>query len=574
MTVALDVFAEDLFLFQKLEATAENRLAAADLTRAMERHKSFISQGFVVRDIEGQRVEGRIVDVAASPLPAEGIHIQDLMAHTIVYVLQYDFAKPPEYLTISQEFGGGQPGVPAFVTLSVKQEGGLPEPAAELPFGEAQSYRFDWDRPPLPPNASEEERRAWFAEQQEKQLGITDFNVTYSFLYIDDFEVRHEILMPLKTLEQWQKLQRRDQAFLEVDEQVAAREPLERFFAAANPVEIDGIPVRPVLSRLDFFGLDRRDFARPADQKRISAVSARVGIILSYSTKSPPRQVRVTWDQYNLYLWTVPAVIYAYDDILQFEFVQFGEPYLWTSPGRAPLPPVTAVSAAATTPPRSLSVPAGSLVLLLILAAAIVWLAVRRAAWLSYAAAICLLGGAAAVAAPFSLIRVRDPFHKPPQLTDQAAREIFATLHKNVYRAFDYRDENAIYDTLAASVDGQLRQDLYVLVRRGLEMQEQGGAVSRIRAVELVAGHIDPARPPRRKDPRGFTYRCTWQVEGTVEHWGHIHTRRNEYEAVFDVEPRDQQWKITGMKPLGEKRLKYETGLRMASPEQTPQRNV
>jgi hypothetical protein len=311
--------------------------------------------------------------------------------------------------------------------------------------------------------------------------------------------------------------------------------------------------------------LDRRDFARPAEQKRISAVSARVGIILSYSTKSPPKKVRVTWDQYNLYLWSVPAVIYAYDSILQFEFVQFGDPYIWTGAGRDPLPPVTAVSAASATPARSFSLPAASLFLLLILAAAVVYLAVRRAAWLSYAAAICLLGGAAAAAAPFSVVQVRDPFHQPPPITEQEARSIFATLHKNVYRAFDYRDEDAIYDTLAASVDGELRKELYLQVRRGLEMQEQGGAVSRVRAVELVSGHVDSTRPPHPADPRGFTYRCTWQVEGTVEHWGHIHTRRNEYEALFDVEPRDSQWKITGMKTLGEKRLKYETGLRMAA---------
>ena len=56
-----------------------------------------------------------------------------------------------------------------------------------------------------------------------------------------------------------------------------------------------------------------------------------------------------------------------------------------------------------------------------------------------------------------------------------------------------------------------------------------------------------------------------WQVEGTVEHWGHIHTRRNEYQAEFDVEPRDEEWKITGIRPLSEKRVNFETDLRMAT---------
>jgi len=42
---------------------------------------------------------------------------------------------------------------------------------------------------------------------------------------------------------------------------------------------------------------------------------------------------------------------------------------------------------------------------------------------------------------------------------------------------------------------------------------------------------------------------------GTVGHWGHIHTRENQYEANITVEPMEGAWKITGLELLEEKRI-------------------
>ena len=104
-----------------------------------------------------------------------------------------------------------------------------------------------------------------------------------------------------------------------------------------------------------------------------------------------------------------------------------------------------------------------------------------------------------------------------------------------------------MYDALAKSVDGPLLSELYLQVRRGLEMQEQGGAVSRVREVKIVSGQKEPARSAAMSDPRSFGYRCRWTVAGTVEHWGHVHARTNEYEARFTIEPRANAWKITAV---------------------------
>ena len=47
----------------------------------------------------------------------------------------------------------------------------------------------------------------------------------------------------------------------------------------------------------------------------------------------------------------------------------------------------------------------------------------------------------------------------------------------------------------------------------------------------------------------------TWTALGTVGHWGHVHTRKNLYQAMLTVEPVDGAWKITALELLEEKRL-------------------
>jgi hypothetical protein len=42
---------------------------------------------------------------------------------------------------------------------------------------------------------------------------------------------------------------------------------------------------------------------------------------------------------------------------------------------------------------------------------------------------------------------------------------------------------------------------------------------------------------------------------GSVGHRGHIHIRKNQYEADIAVEPVDGAWKITSLELLEEKRI-------------------
>jgi hypothetical protein len=131
---------------------------------------------------------------------------------------------------------------------------------------------------------------------------------------------------------------------------------------------------------------------------------------------------------------------------------------------------------------------------------------------------------------------------------DERAEEIVSAMLYNVYRAFDFRDEEIIYDTLAHSVGGDLLTATYLETRRGLELASQGGARAKVQAIEMLEVEAE-------NEDDGFRATATWNVAASVGHWGHIHQRRNQYTAELTVEPVDGLWKITSMELIGEERL-------------------
>ena len=150
---------------------------------------------------------------------------------------------------------------------------------------------------------------------------------------------------------------------------------------------------------------------------------------------------------------------------------------------------------------------------------------------------------AAAWAASFAGVRA-------VEVDDAKARAILGALLHNVYRAFDFYEEGAIYDVLEQSVAGDLLARIYLETRRGLVLASQGGARAKVKQVDLL-----DVTSESLAEGAGFFARCRWNVVGSVGHWGHIHERINQYEAEFRVEPREGRWRITQLDILHEERL-------------------
>ena len=136
------------------------------------------------------------------------------------------------------------------------------------------------------------------------------------------------------------------------------------------------------------------------------------------------------------------------------------------------------------------------------------------------------------------------------QLSDDETRTVVSGLLLNVYKAFDYRQEEVIYDALARTTSGELLTDVYLETRRSLELANQGGARAKVRTLEVTEATNEPV------DRNGsFRSRASWNVYGSVGHWGHVHQRVNRYDADLTVEVIDGAWRITELDVLQEERL-------------------
>jgi len=563
IAVRINVFVEDLYLFHNLQPNRENRLEPADIGEACEAHKAFLLERFQLRSASGELLKGTPVGVDAFTMPENGISLDELMTFSYGFRFEYPLDGPIEFVTVSQNMIDETAGIPAEMQLRVKQEGSESPYYAVLNPGEPVTVRFSWDKPPLSPDASESEWEEWLAARKEETLGITSYSAVYSFIYITDLEVRHEILAPLATLESSVLIPREDEAFLEIAEQPEAAEQIGAYFSAGNPVRVDGEPIKPTVSRIDFYGVDFRDFAQQAPKRRVSMANARAGIILTYPLKRTPDDVEVVWDRFNRYIFSVRAVVYALDKTHATVFSRYGseQTYRWRNPGRPPLPELEPVAVSDREPP-AINIPIPSLLGLLAIPCVAVALALRRATlpvWFA-ATTACLLFAAAV--SPWGHRPMTVPWARPPAIPDSEAEPIFRRLHANLFRAFDYASEDQVYDALSRTVEGDLLRDFYLQIRKRLAMEEQGGALSRIEEVKLVSSRLRPRGNANVDSSDAFDVDATWTVRGTVEHWGHIHARTNQYDAAFRVEPIGGHWKFTRAEILDEERVRFETRIR------------
>ncbi|MCP4787980.1 MAG: hypothetical protein GY903_16210 [Fuerstiella sp.] len=563
--VTVEVFLEDLFLFHDLQPNAADYLGAATIQQGIELHREFVADRFVVQNVDGHRLQvGQPVDVSFD-VPDGGVALAELMSHKLTFELRYPLEASPEFLTFSQRFSGDDGVLPAEMQLTVKQEGGDVLYNKALVTGVPVTLRLAWDRPALSETSSDQERAAWLADEQQKTLGLTSYSSVYSFLYVEDFEVRHEILIPLLTLQQLIRLPHDSDEFFSLAEQQAAIPLIADYFRTGNPIHINGRDSEAVVSRCDFYGLDFRDLARRAEPQQVSLSSARVGIILSYPLKEAAAHVRLHWDRFAKMLWSVNVVVFDGAAGFRKTLTRVGgnDTVEWASDVRRILPDVQLVPAK---PARRPAVDISSIsVGLLLLAIAVLGRRVAKAGMdrRSAVATVVLLGCSWAMR-DTGVGKLTVPIGPRPSITDDAAAAVFATLHANIYTAFRFRTENDVYDALAFSADGDVLQDTYLSIVEGLKMEEQGGAVARVRQVDILDGHRRQlvGQPHSERQPAEFAYRCRWNVSGTVEHWGHIHERTNQFEADFRVASVGGNWKVTDIDIVDNRRLNFSTGVR------------
>lgn len=374
---------------------------------------------------------------------------------------------------------------------------------------------------------------------------------------VDEDAVRVSVLMNCLFADQIVKVPRAHPLRVSESEAAAYRDALREYFGGlrtgqltalydrANAVRIDGVVVLPVLQSVD--PIHPEPETRPGFVQNPVLLLPQLHVEVIYPCKSKPRTVAFVWGSYPrdfaaadrdiAPLSTVEAVLLAAGRLDLLTFTREEPEYVWHALPEAPKGPAVPAPPVATSRTATLAA----------------WCAPAVVAWLvfaglnakaSHARHRVMLSGvfAAAWCAVAGTLVLRAP--STPQLTDEALLAVFRPLHANIYRAFDYASDNEIYDVLAQSIDGPLLDQVFGDTYRSLVLQEEGGALCRVKTLNILEASVLAERQP------DHVVRCRWKVEGVVYHWGHSHARTNEYTAEYDIGLRPAGWRIVGVRPL------------------------
>jgi hypothetical protein len=368
-----------------------------------------------------------------------------------------------------------------------------------------------------------------------------------SFLAIEAFEVRHEILVRLRDVTDLVGLSPGPE--LAIADQSDVKQRIRSLVLERASLEIDGEIPEPVSQRVDFLTLDEQGaLPRPTPvPERIE--TAWVGVTAVYLTKTTARDLALTWELDELIgaAPEIPATVTDPESSISTMLTP-SEPVLrWENElAEDPIPTVTAIAVE----PATLTVPLWSLAPL---AAALLFALAtirRRRPALSLALARVMLVIAVLVG-PLGNTPIAMPFSVGSAPGTGEAKLILGRVLPNIYRSFEFREESAAFDRLALSVTGETLTEIYLDHRRVLEMEERGGARARVEAVEILdVDHVEP------ESHGGFTAEAAWTVGGTVTHFGHRHFRQNRFETRVVVVPDQNIWKLRSIEVLNEERLR------------------
>ena len=391
------------------------------------------------------------------------------------------------------------------------------------------------------------------------RVSITDEEVALDILLSNDF-AKH--LIPLKSYAPEYSAEDSKYHFQDAGQEGEMRRAYEEFFGGLETVEIDGLPVKPILKRIEFVpAVDALGFAQP------ELFAPDIVLLAVYPCKGRPKRVSLVWELFPIDPLgaatgrpsdtVLLAELDAYAERRMVVFTREEPEVVWHAPAKPVVqqvqPVVTAVeSTRIPIPLLSLGIVVVWGFALLGLRAVSVKRSVRRSAWWCSVGAVAL----AACFHNLAVVSVAAPWGKTVQLPGAPeATEIFTALQRNVYRAFDYKTESDDYDVLAQSVAGELLDQVYNEVYQSLIMRDQGGAVARVYSVDILDTEMLSAGLRPDFGDLAFRLRARWQVYGVVAHWGHFHSRTNEYDALYTVAQLDDAWKIVGVEVLEQRRI-------------------
>jgi len=531
--VELEIGLTDLPAFRNLLPPELLERVEGSASPLAERLTRFFRDDLTISTRGGAPLRGRLLSLSARPrilrdeVTGNPLPNQDEAAEMVlVATASYPLSGRPDTLVFSPPGTGARATGPIANIGFVVYHEGIPVNdfrylAPDMILG------LDWDDP-------------WYSRFTLRALRRQFYAPLSAYLYVEPHEVRKEIVFRPRDLQRWTDLGLAGKDSILVADQEEIKRRVVEFLDQHNEVTIDGRAVEGRLDRVHFIYRTLRTTGVIDPPRDLRLTEALMGVIVYYPVDSLPETVSMEWNLFSDGIRQIPSA--ATDEAGPLPYILTPEDSVLTWQNVL-TNPTRAIMIDELLAPRALRLPFFLIMAVGLGLAAWVTLAYSRRAWsrgrmatVGVVGAFLLLGGAGAA------------FRQPVGTGD--AGPILGTLLTNMYRAFDYREEERIYDTLARSAEGDLLTDVYLEMRRSLELANQGGARAKVTDVEMLEADLIPL-----DDGPGFASQAKWNVSGSVGHWGHTHIRTNQYEARFTVREIDGAWKITRMDVLQEERL-------------------
>jgi hypothetical protein len=524
----LEIGQADIGAFRNLLPDAIYRDLGFGNEPLAERLERFVSMDMAVLH-EGEPLPGvlREIGPAVRPLRDEitGEELptpEDQSEYVIAAVLEYLLPEQPDHLTLMAPAETG----PANIGFVLYHRGIPVNDFRYLSSG--FTVRLDWEDP-------------WYSRFPQRALRRQYEAPMAGFIYVEPFEVRKEIIVRPYDLQQWVDLGLEGQDSIPAGRQEEVKRRVVAFLEDRFPVRIDGEQAAGTLDRVNFLRRTLKS-SNVIDGQDVDLLPATLGVIYVFPTDGLPQAVEMDWD---LFTEKMQRVTVASVD-------QAGPLPAVLEPGFAVLrwenflknPEIPSLVELRPPPTRLQKISSWGKWVLLLFGLALGWSVARRYGGDRLIRPAAVGSVIALIGAAYLTLESREA-----RLDDERLQQLVGDLLHNVYRAFDFRGEEVIYDVLARSAAGDLLTDVYLEARRGLELASQGGARVKVKEVEVQESTLVGS------EGDSLTVEGRWNVTGSVGHWGHVHQRRNGYHAVLEITPVKGAWKLTGLEILQEERL-------------------
>ncbi|TNF96122.1 MAG: hypothetical protein EP297_10660 [Gammaproteobacteria bacterium] len=248
--VNLEIYIGDIQHFEEL--VPDDWLKEQDATRPpqQERLKSFSEQGMQFVTGEGDRLQAQIKLLEPrlrkdrfspfagmiNPITRQRVPEAPSDKRVLYVELVYPFQGKPDSLSMTppvDEEGRATVTI-GFITYHKSV------PVIDFRYlGLTARLNLNWSDP-------------WYSKFDNPNLKRHHKDAMMSYLYVEPFEVRHELLVRVKDMAQWMDLGIKGDQFIEVDELEGLKQRIATFLLDKNPVRIDGKSLKPILDRSNY----------------------------------------------------------------------------------------------------------------------------------------------------------------------------------------------------------------------------------------------------------------------------------------------------------------------------------